>query len=702
MKKLLSSSVPSSQNWGPLRIAGIYVLVGSLWILFSDKAASKIAPDEITLTTISIYKGWGYVVVTSLILYWMIQRYTLALQRSKDQLQLVIDALPVLISYVDSDKRYKLNNKAYENWFGHPQTDIYGKHIEDVLGASAYQVISNHVDLALAGKATTYEAEIPYQNGGPRFVIATYVPDTLPGGETKGFFALVQDITERRKSDDELQKWANAFEGCAHGIAICDPITNRILACNPAFANMHKYRTEDVVGVSTLSLYASSDREQVRLFFEKADQIGHVRFEANKVRKDDSTFPAQMDIVSVRGEGGDILYRISTAQDITESKLEEDALIKSEKRYHSLFENMTNGFARCQMLYENGVPQDFIYLDVNKAFKSLTGLQNVIGKRVSELIPGIHESNTELFDICGRVALTKEPEKFEIYIPGLGSGIWLSVSAYSPEKEFFVMVFEVITERKQTEDEIRKLNVELEQRVIERTSELESANKELEAFSYSVSHDLRAPLRAIDGFTRILLEEYESVLDEEGKRVCGVINRGVHRMEQLINDLLAFSRLSRKEIHSKKINMYELASSVWGGLVNDTDGQHIEFEIKKLPSITGDEALMRQVWINLLSNAVKFTSGRKRAAVEVGSQQNKNEAVYYIRDNGAGFDMEYVDKLFGIFQRLHSESEFEGTGVGLAIVQRVIHRHGGRVWAESEVDNGATFYFALPKKWEAT
>ncbi len=247
---------------------------------------------------------------------------------------------------------------------------------------------------------------------------------------------------------------------------------------------------------------------------------------------------------------------------------------------------------------------------------------------------------------------------------------------------------------------LRKLNSELEGRVAERTAQLEAANKELEAFAYSVSHDLRAPLRAITGYTNILLEDYEPSFDAEGKRVCGVISSESQRMGVLIDDLLAFSRLSRTEMHNSKIDMQKMAQTVFNEITTPESRERIDLQVGALPSIVGDASLIRQVWINLLANALKFTSKKERVVIEVESTQDGDEVIYSVRDNGAGFDMQYADKLFGVFQRLHSEREFEGTGVGLAIVHRVILRHGGRVWADGQVDNGAVFHFALPKKEE--
>lgn len=254
-----------------------------------------------------------------------------------------------------------------------------------------------------------------------------------------------------------------------------------------------------------------------------------------------------------------------------------------------------------------------------------------------------------------------------------------------------------VRERQQAQQDLDLLNAELENRVVQRTAQLEAANKELESFSYSVSHDLRAPLRAIDGFSRILEEDYGDRLDEEGKRYLKIVRDNAKRMGELIDDLLNLSRLTRKQVSRRSLSVNKLIEQILG----DSDflvaiaKQQIELVIADLPDCEADISLLTQVWINLISNAIKYTGKTENARIEIGYQVIDDQGTYFIRDNGAGFDMQYADKLFGVFQRMHRDHEFEGTGIGLAIVQRIIQQHGGKIWANAAVNQGATFYFTI-------
>ncbi|HEV3234498.1 MAG TPA: ATP-binding protein [Candidatus Dormibacteraeota bacterium] len=281
------------------------------------------------------------------------------------------------------------------------------------------------------------------------------------------------------------------------------------------------------------------------------------------------------------------------------------------------------------------------------------------------------------------------------FTPLFGSDEVARLTAYSAAIAAALERVRLVESLRDSEDQLRQLNLNLEKRVAQRTEQLEASNKELEAFSYTVSHDLRAPLRAINGFSRILMDESREQLDEDGQRYLGLIGTNAEDMGRLIDGLLTFSRLTRQEMKHQLVDTGDVVARVIDGLKASANGRIIDFKVREMPNSRSDLVLLQQVYANLIGNAAKFTRDRNPATIEVGTRHENGETVYFVKDNGVGFDMKYADKLFGVFQRLHRADEYEGTGAGLAIVQRIIHRHGGRIWAESTPGQGAAFYFTL-------
>jgi PAS domain S-box-containing protein len=369
------------------------------------------------------------------------------------------------------------------------------------------------------------------------------------------------------------------------------------------------------------------------------------------------------------------------------------ALLRSRRRINTIIRSISDAFAVLDSHWR------IVYINETAAALADIPQDKLVGQNLWKSFP--ETVGTVFWEKMHEAMREGRPVHFEFYFDPRKR--WVENTVY-PSAEGLALFIRDITDRKKdrgdleaAKAEIERMNQELERRVQERTSQLNSTIKELEAFSYSVSHDLRAPLRAIDGFSRLLFEDYYSQLDTEGKRLIDVIRNSTVKMGNLIDGLLAFSRLGRQALASSEVDMTELAHDALLETAAAEPGRNVEVRIGQLPPALGDRLLFRQIFVNLLSNAMKFTRGKDPAVIEVGSMPSGDNNIFFVKDNGVGFDMRYVDKLFGVFQRLHAVNEFEGTGLGLAIVQRIVHRHSGRVWAEGALSQGTTIFFSLPK-----
>ncbi len=466
-----------------------------------------------------------------------------------------------------------------------------------------------------------------------------------------------------------------------------------VISWNKGAERIKGYKENEIIGKSASIFYLDKEREEGVLLknLKTALEEGSCEVEGWRIRKDRSVFWANVIYTPVFDDDGKHTGFSKITRDLTARKKFEEEIKRSNEFLDSVLENIPN------MVFVKDA-RTLKFVRFNRSGEELLGLsrKELIGKSDHDFFPEEQANKfilkdkevlqgNKVFDIAEEVITTKEGQR------------WLHTRKI-PIKDaagmplYLLGISEDITEKRVVDEQIKQLNYDLTRSV----GEMELANKELESFSYSVSHDLRAPLRAIRGYTKILMEDYAANLAEDAQKMMGSVASNAERMSQLIDDLLAFSRMGKKEMNITTTDMNIVAKSALK-TVQFANGNQLKAKVKinNLMPAMADSSLIENVFTNLIGNAVKYSGKIEDPVIVIDSYKNDNETVYSIKDNGVGFDMKYYNKLFGVFQRLHSTTEFEGTGVGLALVKRIITRHGGRVWAEAEPGNGATFYIAL-------
>lgn len=488
-------------------------------------------------------------------------------------------------------------------------------------------------------------------------------------------------------------RYRRLFEAAPDGILILNADTLKIIDANPFMMKLLGYSRGDFLGKELWEIGLFRDKAASKAAFQELQETGYLRYENLPLETMHGQRREVEFISNVYDENGRQVIQCNV-RDITERRQAE--VIR--ERLAAIVKSSDDAIISTEL--------GGIVVTWNSAAEKMFGYsaQEMLGEPLSLLIPPDRkDEERQILDLILRGKTLNHFETVRIGKNRKLIDVSVTISPIKNDDGKIIGASKIardISELKCAEKEIRQLNVELEQRVADRTSELEAVNKELEAFSYSVSHDLRAPLRHINGFSGALLEDYGDQLDDVGKSYLKQVREASQEMAQLIDDVLQLARVTRTEMLPEVINLSEMAHSIVKEIQEGDVGRKVSVNIQAGLSARGDKHLLRILLTNLLGNAWKFTSKRKNVEIVFGHEQKGGDTFFFVRDNGAGFDMAYADKLFGAFQRLHTADEFEGTGIGLATVQRIINRHGGRVWAESAVDKGATFYFSLPDSGE--
>jgi PAS domain S-box-containing protein len=529
--------------------------------------------------------------------------------------------------------------------------------------------------------------------GGSRHLVCRGKATYSAAGEPLRMTGLLMDVTERRKAE-EVRSFMAAIVDSSDDAVIGKDLESRVVSWNAGAERMFGYTAAEMVGQSVNRLI-SPDRpdEETRVVAEA--RLGHIHhFQTIRLRKDGHAIDVSVTVSPIRNSLGDIIGVSSIARDISEQQRAKESL----ERHAAILREQAQMLDLANVLGRD--MEDHVIL-WNAGMEKMYGWtkEEALGRVSHELFRSILPlplgNIREILFSAGRWEgelrhFRKDGRQIVV------ASQWVLHRDAEGRPAAILEVNNDVTERREAEDQVRRMNMELEERVQDRTMELRQANQELEAFTYSVAHDLRAPLRHVDAFSRILSEDFGEFLPAEAQRYLENIRQGSRNMSQLVDDLLNLARVGRQELKRRPTALNPIVEEVKQELERETKGREIKWRIARLPVLECDAGLIKQVFTNLLSNAVKYTRPRPVAQIEVGAQDRDGEATLYVRDNGVGFSMKYADKLFGVFQRLHRQEEFEGTGVGLATVDRIVRKHGGRVWAESSLGKGATFYFTAP------
>lgn len=582
-------------------------------------------------------------------------------------------------------------NAAAERIFGYSASEAIGQSI-NILTPPEWlrRIAANNQDLRRGIVIPAREAERITKDGRIINVMLSLSPVRNEAGEVVSAALIIRDISELKQAEETQARLAAIVENADDAI-IGRALDGTITSWNAAAERLYGYSAAEAIG-SKLQMAPSDLQEEVTANREQLkDGQTVLSYETARVTKDGRRIEVSRSMSPIKDKSGNTIGMAAIVRDITQRKRAEAQL----RLAASVFDNALDGI----MITD----ENFRIVAVNRAFTDITGYAaaEAIGNSPRMLRSGHHDD--EFYQTMRHAISDTGNWQGEIWDKRKNGDLYcehLSISAVRGERgeiTNYCAVFADITPRKTAETELLRLNAELEARVAERTQELERANRELETFSYSVSHDLRAPLRHILGFSAMVVKANEGKLGSASVDHLGKIAAGAQRMAELIDDLLQLSHISRQEMRWRPFNLSELSAKVIQVLAQAHPQRNVEVVIAPAMTIEGDRGLMQIAMENLLGNAWKFTSHTEHARIEVGCTERDGEPIYFVRDNGAGFDMKYAAKLFGAFQRLHSAEEFEGSGIGLSIVQRIIVRHAGRVWVEAAAGEGATFYFTLGK-----